>query len=98
LGYIEAMRDVVPIVRAHHERMDGTGYPAGLQGEEIPLLARILAVADAYEAMTSDRPYRQAMTPEQALYELRRSRQFDAEVVARLETLIAERTAKDPAR
>jgi HD-GYP domain-containing protein (c-di-GMP phosphodiesterase class II) len=95
LGYIEAMRDVVPIVRHHHERMDGSGYPDGLKGDQIPLLARILAVADAYDAMTSPRPYRQAMTPEQALHELRRSRHFDSEVIARLEALVrAERSSE----
>ena len=49
---------ITPVVRHHHERWDGDGYPAGLKGEEIPLLARVLTVADAFEAMTSDRPYR----------------------------------------
>ena len=71
------------IVRNHHERWDGQGYPDGLRGREIPLLARILAVADAYDAMTSDRPYRSAKRPDKAMDELWRCRdsQFDKTVV-----------------
>jgi len=67
----------------HHERINGNGYPAGLKGDEIPLLARILAVADAYSAMVSERPYRGAMTEEEAIEELRRYAdiQFDREIV-----------------
>ncbi len=70
-------------VLAHHERPDGTGYPFGLAGEAIPLAARILAVADAYEAMTADRVYRPAMSGEAARAELIRGAgtQFDAHVV-----------------
>jgi diguanylate cyclase (GGDEF)-like protein/PAS domain S-box-containing protein len=72
------------IVIAHHERWDGTGYPYGLAGEAIPLGARILAVVDAYHAMTSDRPYREALTPEAASTEIQRcaGSQFDPLVVA----------------
>jgi diguanylate cyclase (GGDEF)-like protein len=88
LGYIEALRDIVPIVRHHHERMDGSGYPDGLKGQDIPLMARILAVADAYDAMTTPRPYRQAMTPAQALNELRRSNHFDTTLIDHLEVII----------
>jgi len=71
------------VVRNHHERWDGKGYPDGLAGREIPLLARILAVADAYDAMTSDRPYRSAKKPDQAIDELKRctGSQFDKTVV-----------------
>jgi len=71
------------IVRNHHERSDGTGYPDGLTESEIPLLARILAVADSYDAMTSDRPYRKAKTRKQARDELKRctGAQFDQRVV-----------------
>jgi diguanylate cyclase (GGDEF)-like protein len=78
-----SMREAVPIVLHHHERFDGTGYPHGLKGEEIPLGARIVAVADAYHAMVNQRPYKQALTHEQALVELRRhaSTQFDPTVV-----------------
>jgi HD-GYP domain-containing protein (c-di-GMP phosphodiesterase class II) len=74
---------LVPIVRHHHERWDGGGYPYGLSGENIPLMARIVAVADAYEAMTSDRPYRRALRAQDARAELVRNvgKQFDAVVV-----------------
>ncbi|SHI94859.1 HD domain-containing phosphohydrolase [Desulfofundulus thermosubterraneus] len=74
---------VIAAVRHHHEDYDGGGYPAGLVGEEIPLLARIIRVADTYDAMTSARPYRQAFTPRQAREELQRwaGRQFDPRVV-----------------
>ena len=71
------------IIRHHHERWDGFGYPDGLEGDGIPLLARVVAVADAFDAMTSDRPYRQAKKQEEAVAELLRcsSRQFDPQVV-----------------
>jgi HD-GYP domain-containing protein (c-di-GMP phosphodiesterase class II) len=71
------------IVRATHERWDGDGYPDGLAGDEIPLAARIIAVCDAYSAMTSHRPYRLPVVRERALAELRRcsGTQFDPEVV-----------------
>lgn len=59
--------DVLPIVRSHHERPDGGGYPDHLVGDEIPVLARVLAVADVYDALTSDRPYRAGMNHEQAV-------------------------------
>ncbi len=63
----EVMAPLLPGVRSHHERYDGKGYPDGLAGEEIPVLGRIIAVADAYDAMTSDRPYRRGMAPSIAL-------------------------------
>ncbi len=74
---------VVEIVRHHHERYDGTGYPDGLSGDDISIGARIMAVADSFEAMTSKRPYRDAMSKEAAIAELRKYRgtQFDAKVV-----------------
>ncbi len=62
--------EVVAMIRCHHERLDGSGYPAGLAGEEIPLGARIIAVADSFDAMTSTRPYRAARSPEAAFAEL----------------------------
>ncbi len=70
---------ITPIVRHHHERWDGDGYPAGLKGEEIPLLARMLTVADAFEAMTADRPYRARSHVDEGLAELVRcaGSQFD---------------------
>jgi HD-GYP domain-containing protein (c-di-GMP phosphodiesterase class II) len=73
----------VEIIRHHHERMDGRGYPQGLRGDEIPLSARIFTVADSFDAMTSDRPYRGALPKEHALEEIRAGAgtQFDPEVV-----------------
>ena len=72
------------VVRSHHERWDGTGYPDGFVGPEIPLGARVFALADALDAITSDRPYRQARSWEQAGQELMREsgRQFDPDVVS----------------
>ncbi len=72
-----------PVVRHHHERYDGGGYPAGLRGEEIPILARVLCVADAYEAMIADRPYRKSLSAQGAISELKgcAGTQFDPRVV-----------------
>jgi HD-GYP domain-containing protein (c-di-GMP phosphodiesterase class II) len=72
------------IVRHHHERFDGSGYPDGLAGEDIPLGARIFALADALDAMTSDRPYRRAMSLENAISEIERcsGKQFDPVIVS----------------
>jgi putative nucleotidyltransferase with HDIG domain len=83
---------ITPIVRHHHEYWDGKGYPAGLQGEEIPLLARILCVADSYEAMTADRPYRAGRSAADAIEELRRcsGTQFDPRVVDTMVAAIEE--------
>ena len=74
--------EILRIVRSHHERYDGTGYPDGLKRDQIPLGSRIIAVADAYEAMTSQRPYRRAMSGESALIEIERGEgtQFDPNV------------------
>lgn len=83
LEAVEFLEDTVPLVFAHHERPDGRGYPLGLSGDEIPLEARILAVADCFDAMTSNRAYRRPMTIEQAKYELARvaGTQLDARLV-----------------
>jgi diguanylate cyclase (GGDEF)-like protein len=80
---VEGLDPIVPWIRHSHEHFDGTGYPSGLCGEEIPLAARILLVADAYDAMTSDRPYRRALSREEALRELEEQagRQFDPRCV-----------------
>jgi putative two-component system response regulator len=75
--------DVLRIVRSHHERLDGAGFPDGLRGENIPIEARIVAVADAFDAMTTRRPYRESRPPEEAMWELRRvaGTQLDPEAV-----------------
>jgi len=67
LGSIPSMQAIIPVIRHHHERFDGRGYPDGLKGKEIPLWARMTAVADAYDALTSDRPYRKGMSQGKAL-------------------------------
>jgi putative nucleotidyltransferase with HDIG domain len=83
LGHIDALKHVVPAIKHHHERYGGGGYPDGLKGEDIPLPARILSIADTFDAMTSDRPYRKGLSDEDALRELGRNRgiQFDPELV-----------------
>jgi putative nucleotidyltransferase with HDIG domain len=83
LQSVTMLEPVMNLVMHHHERYDGKGYPSGLAGEEIPLGARIIAVADAFESMISDRPYRKALPLEEAVAELRRGRgtQFDPRVV-----------------
>nr|WP_148660365.1 HD-GYP domain-containing protein [Anoxybacillus amylolyticus] len=80
---IEEVKDLLPGIRSHHERIDGKGYPDGLKGEQIPLFGRIIAVADAFDAMTSDRPYRKGMSVETAVSILLSGKgtQWDAEMV-----------------
>ena len=80
---IERMYSISEAVRAHHERYDGKGYPRGMVGEEIPISARVLAVADAIDAMYSDRPYRERLAIEEITEELKggRFQQFDPDVV-----------------
>jgi putative nucleotidyltransferase with HDIG domain len=84
LNPLHHLRDVIPGVAEHHERYDGSGYPRGLRGEEISLAGRIIAVADVFDAMTSNRPYRRALPVETAVKELRSQagRQFDPQVMA----------------
>lgn len=84
LAHIRQLRDIIPGVRSHHERIDGTGYPDNLRSTDIPLIARLIAVADTFDAMTTDRPYRKALSTEAALRELTTcsGKQFDAEIVA----------------
>lgn len=84
VGKLKVFHSVADIVRHHHERVDGKGYPDGLCGQEITLGARIVAVADAFDAMTSARPYRAALTVSQAIEETQRCQgtQFDPEIVA----------------
>ncbi len=78
--------DVGDIVLQHHERIDGSGYPYGLKGDEICIEAKIIAVADTYDAMTSDRPYRKALLPKEALEEISRlsGKAYDQDVVKAL--------------
>jgi HD-GYP domain-containing protein (c-di-GMP phosphodiesterase class II) len=89
---LSAFRGALPYVLYHHERWDGHGYPSGKAGEAIPIEARVLAVADAFDAMTSDRPYRRALTRAQALTEVERcaGTQFDPEVARVFLELFAE--------
>ncbi|MDX6698377.1 MAG: hypothetical protein QOE65_1774 [Solirubrobacteraceae bacterium] len=96
LGAAPALRPVARIVRASHERLDGSGYPDGLAGERIPLGSRIIAVCDAYDAMVSDRAYRSALTHEQALERLREEAgdRFDPDVVGAFAAVI--RSARTP--
>ena len=91
-----SLAHTAPLVRSSHERIDGAGYPDGLAGEAIPLGSRIIAVCDAYDAMTCDRPYRLAMAPAKALEELRRSAgtQFDPLVVEAFCELVGKAPAE----
>ena len=95
LESIQFLRDVIPLVRHANERWDGSGYPAGLAGEAIPLGARVLAVAISYEAMLADRPYRKAVPPEAALAELRglSGKWYDPRVVEEFATMVEARGA-----
>jgi HD-GYP domain-containing protein (c-di-GMP phosphodiesterase class II) len=83
ISQIDHLRSIGHIVRAAHEHWDGSGYPDGLDGDRIPLSSRIVMVCDAYHAMTSDRPYRKALSEDVALDELRRyaGTQFDPVIV-----------------
>jgi len=97
LKHVESLSGCLAAIQYHHERYDGTGYPAGLKGENIPLDARIMAVADSYDAMTSLRPYRQGkFTSEQALAELKHcaGAQFDPKIIEVFATLSERQLAK----
>lgn len=94
LAKVEDYAEIAMIVRHHHERIDGQGYPDGIRGDQIPLISRIIAVADAYNAMTSDRPYRDAMPSRVARLRLAQAveAQFDTNVVAAFEAILAGAT------
>lgn len=84
IEHIRQLQEIVPGVKHHHEQMNGGGYPDGLKGKSIPTLAKIVSVSDTYDAMTTDRPYRKALTEKAAIRELKRcaGSQFDRKVVA----------------
>jgi len=90
LANVDTYAEIASIVRHHHERVDGDGYPDGLAGDRIPLISRIIAVADAYNAMTSDRPYREAMRSRVARMRLAQAAntQFDPAIVTAFETIL----------
>jgi HD-GYP domain-containing protein (c-di-GMP phosphodiesterase class II) len=98
VSHVPSLARLAPIIRSHHERYDGAGYPQGLRGEEIPLEARIVAVVDAFDAMISDRPYRLRMSVEGARQRLREcaGTQFDPEVVLALERHLESEEARIP--
>ena len=88
---LKSFRLVTPIIRHHHEKFDGSGYPDGLKGEEIPLTARILQAVDIYDALTTDRPYRKALTPQQAFEQMREEVNrgwWDGQLVGELEAIM----------
>jgi len=93
LGVSPALNYVAQLVRSSHEATDGTGYPDGLRGDQIPLGARVVAVCDAFDAMVSERPYRDAMSVQEAIAELKRcsGTQFDAKVVEAFTSIIEDR-------
>jgi HD-GYP domain-containing protein (c-di-GMP phosphodiesterase class II) len=97
---VPGMQAVALIVRHHHERVDGSGYPGGLSGVRIPVASRIMAVCDAYGAMTEARPYRDELLPHEALEELREKAgsQFDPAVVDALEAEVGRRSCSRPER
>ena len=97
VGYIKELAALVPIIRHHHEWYGGTGYPDGLKGEDIPLGARIISIADAYDTMTTPRTYRDVVSQQEALEELRRcsGTQFDPELVEAFCQATNEATRQD---
>jgi putative nucleotidyltransferase with HDIG domain len=99
LTQIDAAAQAIPTILHHHEHFDGSGYPDGLAGDEIPIASRILLVTDAFDAMTTDRPYRKAMPEEAAIQELRRcsGSQFDPHIVEAFLRVIS-RTGAHPLR
>jgi putative nucleotidyltransferase with HDIG domain len=94
VGGIPFLEDTIPLIRHHQERWDGTGYPGGLKGEDIPELARLFSVIDAFDALTSNRPYRQKITKEEALEYLKSEAGtlFDSKMIAAFDTLLQTQT------
>jgi len=97
LKHLDFLGDTIELIHAHHERMDGKGYPKRLNGEDIPLGARIIAVADGFDAMTTDRPYQKGMAPEAALEIMRQQAglKWDASCVAAFGRLQLKKCAQD---
>jgi putative two-component system response regulator len=92
---MKSFRRVLPIIRHHHEKLDGSGYPDGLKGEDIPMTARILQTVDVYDALTTDRPYRKALSSQEALSIMRsevKKGWWDGALVDILETLFIDVT------
>jgi putative two-component system response regulator len=88
---LRSFRHVLPIIRHHHEKLDGSGYPDGLRGDSIPLTARVLTTVDVYDALTTDRPYRKALSPEQAvatMHEEARRGWWDGKLLSEFERLV----------
>ncbi len=98
VSQVQLLKEVAQIVRHHHERYDGSGYPDGLADEHIPLGARVVAVADAFEAMTEERPYHRMLKLDEALAELERhaSSQFDPHIVKVFTRLVRRKTTRWP--
>jgi len=98
---LRSFRNVLPIIRHHHEKQDGSGYPDGLKGEQVPLTARILQVTDIYDALTTDRPYRKALSSEKAFTIMREEVKrgwWDASILDKFEAVVLGSTAPQPVR
>jgi putative two-component system response regulator len=97
---LRSFRNVLPIIRHHHEKQDGSGYPDGLKGEQVPLTARILQVTDIYDALTTDRPYRKALSPEKAFAMMREEVKrgwWDASILEEFEAVLHGSNPMQPA-
>lgn len=98
---LKSFRHVLPIIRHHHEKLDGTGYPDGLKGDEIPITARVLQSVDIYDALTTDRPYRKALPPDQAIAKIREEAKrgwWDGSLIDELENLAIESALPGPVK
>ena len=98
---LKSFRHVLPVIRHHHEKLDGSGYPDGLSGEQIPLTARILQIADVYDALTTERPYRTALQPHEAIGVMRdevRRGWWEGSLVDDFEAVVLGSTPLQPAR
>ena len=95
VGHIDFLQSALPIIRHHHEHYDGSGYPDGLRGQEIPLLARIFSVVDAFDALTHNRPYNKVLKVQEALDRLQRdsAKLYDPEVIAAFAQMVHRRMA-----